>query len=111
MRRLLLWDFPRASWQYDVVVVLILAFIFLTPKAFFRDQPRASNVVLLPSEAGATTYWIDAHLLSDFTGPERIAHAQQLLRAKTGPRGTLLRIEPIYDDEKDLKGFMAYVKP
>lgn len=111
MKRFLLWDFPRASWQYDVVVVLILAFIFLIPRDFFRDQPRAANVVLLPSEAGATTYWIDAHLLADLSEPERNARTQELLKAKTGPRGTLLRIEPIYDDEKDLKGFMAYVKP
>lgn len=111
MKRFLLWDFPRASWQYDVVVVLILAFIFLTPRDFFRDQPRAANVVLLPSEAGATTYWIESHLLAGLPADERTNRARELLRAKTGPRGTVLRIEPIYDVEKELKGFMAYVKP
>ena len=26
--RLIFWEFPRASWQYDVIVALILAFIF-----------------------------------------------------------------------------------
>ena len=41
MRRLFFWEFARTSWQYDIVVALILAFIFLTPKAFFKDQPRA----------------------------------------------------------------------
>ena len=29
--RFLLWDYPRASWQYDIIVAIILAFIFLTP--------------------------------------------------------------------------------
>ncbi|MCC7154563.1 MAG: hypothetical protein IT161_08315 [Bryobacterales bacterium] len=111
MKRFLLWDFPRASWQYDVVVILILSFIFLIPRDFFRDQPRGANVVQLPSEAGATTYWIDSHLLEDLPDAERPRRAQELIKAKTGPRGTVTRIEPIYDDEKDLRGFMAYVKP
>src|SRR5262245_11323860 len=31
IKRLLLWDFARASWQYDLIVLAILAFIFLTP--------------------------------------------------------------------------------
>src|SRR5438309_1891400 len=40
LKRFILWDFPRASWQYDLIVALILAFIFLTPRDLFRDQPR-----------------------------------------------------------------------
>ena len=47
MKRFLLWDFPRGVWQYDVMVALILAFIFLTPREIFRDYPRASNIVRL----------------------------------------------------------------
>ncbi|HET9784904.1 MAG TPA: hypothetical protein VFP94_08105 [Terriglobales bacterium] len=34
------WSYPRGSLQYDIMVALILAFIFLTPRHFFRDQPR-----------------------------------------------------------------------
>ena len=39
-KRFILWDYARASWQYDVMVGIILAFIFLTPRDWFRDQPR-----------------------------------------------------------------------
>jgi len=46
---LFFWEFARTSWQYDIVVALILAFIFLTPKAFFKDQPRAVSVVQIPA--------------------------------------------------------------
>ena len=38
LKRFILWDYPRASWQYDVMVGIILAFIFLTPREWFRDQ-------------------------------------------------------------------------
>src|ERR1041385_4840511 len=31
------WNYPRTSWQWDVVCVLILIFIFLTPKTWFAN--------------------------------------------------------------------------
>jgi hypothetical protein len=33
--RVLFWRYQRGSWQYDILCGLILAFIFLTPKAVF----------------------------------------------------------------------------
>ena len=57
MKRFLLWDYPRACWQYDVMVALILAFVFLTPRELFRDQPRANNIVMLPAEHGSSQFW------------------------------------------------------
>jgi hypothetical protein len=30
------WSYGRTTWQYDVLCVLILAFIFLTPKTWFE---------------------------------------------------------------------------
>jgi len=34
------WSYPRGSLEYDIMVAIILAFIFLTPRHLFRDQPR-----------------------------------------------------------------------
>jgi len=34
-RKILFWSYGRTSWQYDVLAVLILAFVFLTPPAWF----------------------------------------------------------------------------
>src|SRR5262245_28432444 len=39
MKRFLLWSFERGSFQYDVICVVILVFIFLTPPAAFNDRP------------------------------------------------------------------------
>jgi hypothetical protein len=111
MKRLIFWDFPRATWQYDVVVLLILAFIFLTPRSIFRDQPHASSVVLLPEEAGSTVYWIEPDLLTEQSEPARINQAELILNSRTGKRGKIARLEPIFDAEKDIKGYMAFVKP
>ena len=41
IKGLVLWTYERGSVQYDVMVTLILAFIFLAPlKIDFRDKPR-----------------------------------------------------------------------
>ena len=42
-RKVALWTYPRTSWQWDVLCVLILAFIFLTPKGWFEDSAYQRN--------------------------------------------------------------------
>lgn len=36
------WTYERATWQYDVMVIAILAFVWLTPPGWLRD-PMASG--------------------------------------------------------------------
>ena len=49
VRRFLLWDYPRAGWQYDVMVVLILAFIWLTSPAWLGDPMAMQSRGLIQS--------------------------------------------------------------
>ncbi len=35
-----LWNYARNTWQWDVLCVLILVFIFLTPKSWFEGSER-----------------------------------------------------------------------
>lgn len=109
-RRFLMWELPRGGWQYDVVVAIILAFIFLTPRDWFRDQPRASSVVMLPEEHGARVYWIEPDLLTGSEESTRAARAAELIRKFYGRKENIVRLEPIYDAEEDVKGFMAYTR-
>ena len=37
-KKAVLWTYPRTSWQWDVLCVLILIFIFLTPKSWFENS-------------------------------------------------------------------------
>lgn len=108
LKRFILWDYPRAGWQYDVIVAVILAFIFLTPRELFRDQPKPSNIVLLPAEHGSSAFWMEPELLAGVPENERTARAAALLKAKTGKKQNVARLEPLFDIEKDIKGYMAY---
>ena len=110
LKRFILWDYPRASWQYDVMVGLILGFIFLTPRAFFRDQPRipqASRITMLPAERGTHLFWVEAELLAGVGEPERIGKAEQLLRLQTGKTQRVVSMEPVRDSDQEIKGFIV----
>lgn len=111
-RRLVFWDFPRASWQYDIVVGLILLFIFVTPRDWFHDQPKASSIVLLSSLHGTNRVFIATELLSDTPDPQRSERAEKLIHQRTGKTWHVVRVEPIRDEaEQEIKGFIAYTAP
>ena len=113
-KRFILWDFPRASWQYDVIVAVILAFIFLTPRDWFRDTPRiphASSIALLPTENGSTVFFVDALLLAGTAENQRVAKLTAALRSRMSNRNlSVTRVEPILDSEGELQGYMAFVR-
>jgi len=65
--RVFFWSYDRMTWQYDVMVAIILAFLFLTPRHWFNDQPRpAISVEVVSRDAGShtTTYRLDANALA-----------------------------------------------
>ena len=111
-KRFVFWDYPRAGWQYDIMVGIILLFIFLTPREWFRDQPRASSVVMIPSaERGTNVYWMEPDQLAGVPETERVAKAGALLKARTGKKHNVVRLEPIFDAEQEIRGYMAYTMP
>ncbi len=40
IKKMFLWNYARNTWQWDVLCVLILVFIFLTPKSWFQGSER-----------------------------------------------------------------------
>ena len=110
--RLIFWDFPRASWQYDVVVGLILIFIFATPRHWFHDQQKESTLVLLSSHNGFDQVFIAPDLLVNTPKDQQAARAHDLIRRRTGKFRNVVRVEPIRDSAaQELKGFIAYTTP
>ena len=108
IRGYLWWTYDRGSVHYDIMVTLILAFIFLAPRWInFKDKPvernpHQSGVVVLPDGTSGFIYQIDA---SAVRGADDDAIRQDLLRV----------IEPIagevdiasYEPVKDAKGHVA----
>ena len=109
--RFVLWDYPRAGWQYDVMVALILAFIFLTPRGLFRDQPRPTSIVMLEGHEGLDVLWLAPEVLQGVPESEKASKATALIAKKLGRRIALVRLDTILDAEKEPTGYMALVKP
>ena len=109
LKRFVLWDFPRASWQYDVVVALILAFIFLTPKDWFRDQPRIPYVKSIAALPGV--FFVATQTLDGIAESQRESQLTNVLRTQVGNKKLVVtRVEPILDSEGELHGYMAFAR-
>jgi hypothetical protein len=110
LKRFILWDFKRGSWQYDVMVGIILAFIFLTPREVFRDGPRLPQphgVAMLPMENG-TAFYVDPALLKGVPDNQREEKLTEILRKSTSNRNlTITRLAPFTDSDGELQGFMV----
>ncbi len=113
LKRFILWDYQRGVWQYDVMCGIIVLFIAFAPREWFRDQPRiphASQVTSLPSQ-GEAVFWIESELVASVPEPNRLADLGRILTTRTGKKQILTRIEPIFDSEKEIKGYMAFARP
>ena len=108
LKRFIFWDFPRASWQYDVMVGIIVAFIFLTPRAWFNDQPRIPDASeILPGQ-----FFVPPKVLSDLPENQWNSKLTHLLQSRRGgKRLVLTRVEPILNSEGELQGYMAFARP
>ncbi|GIU81920.1 MAG: hypothetical protein D6687_01690 [Acidobacteria bacterium] len=53
LKKIILWEYKRGTWQYDILCLLIIAFVFLTPKSWFEKElktPPAATRLLIKHE-------------------------------------------------------------
>lgn len=103
-----LWSYERGTWQYDVAVILILVFVLVTPRHWFRDQPEssgpatASQVQLLSDDGNRRTYRVDARVLAPpkFALQSDLHNAlQQALPELRNANFSISRIDPVRDEQ------------
>jgi hypothetical protein len=84
-KKIVFWNYSRTSWQWDVLCVVILAFIFLTPKSWFVSNPPIKHGVI----------WA-----SDLVGGQGDAEIEQRARQELDrPSGQVVgKIRPRYDN-------------
>jgi hypothetical protein len=64
LKKILFWSYERGSWQYDVMCVLILAFIFLSPNRMFHSQDTTTPHTVRADEKDRVDS-IDIELMKD----------------------------------------------
>jgi hypothetical protein len=90
LKGILLWGYARNTWQYDVLCVVILAFIFLTPKSWF-GQSELSYRSEHPSRFAPLTLVLKPESDGDKPDRSEIERRARLLSGRTESSVTEVR--------------------
>ena len=88
LKSVFLWSYGRTTWQYDVLCVLILAFIFLTPKTWFVEGEPGRPVSHQSSDKTARKLLIGPEILGQSPDAEAVERGVQM---HTGQQGLRVR--------------------
>jgi hypothetical protein len=109
------WSYRRGSWQYDLIVAGILAFIFLAPQYInFGDQarpPAVQQIESLSDEAGTLLFWVDPSVIEETPAAELPDRLRTLLRQRTGRTLQVIDTKPTTDAEGEIRAYLVYARP
>ncbi len=109
------WTHQRGSFHYDVMVTLILLFIFVTPQFInYKDKPaerlpRPKSVLVIPDGAKGFIFRVDAR---DVPGKTQTEQQVQLLRV-IEPIVGYVKLDhwaPEQDTNGNLVGYHVWVR-
>lgn len=114
IRGYVLWSYERGTLHYDIMVTLILAFVFLSPHWInFKDKPiervpHQTGVLITPDGKGGFVYQIDA---SAVAGKEDALHDQleQIIEPISGAVA-ISRVEEVRDGKGRLQSYKVWVE-
>jgi len=96
LKKILFWSYERGSWQYDLMCVVILAFIFLVPIKLSADSTSPAMIVRAEEVTAL-----------DKSSVER--EIQTRLRQKYGSAASISRIEEV-EDSSGQTNYVVYKK-
>lgn len=108
------WKYERGSLHYDIMVSLILLFVFLSPYIVnFNDKPiernpHSTGVVITPDGSGGLVYQIAAVAVS---GSKDYEVRDSLLRVIEPIAGevSITRYEPVRDAAGRIQAYKVWV--
>ena len=116
--RAVFWPYERGSWQYDIICGVILAFIFLTPAAWFHDRPQLGLTNLRHNqgvvEVGRTRegwhYLIDARLVNSMGNPKTEDAVRAILQRRIHKPFTIKSVEVVENPQNVVLGYAVIVQ-
>jgi hypothetical protein len=115
IRSYILWQHERGTLHYDIMVTLILIFIFVSPRIInFNDKPapralHQSDVVVTVDAQGGLAYQIPAGAI---TPGDDQSMRDQFLRAIKPISGdvTVVSYEPVVDGKGHVESYKVLAK-
>lgn len=115
IRGYILWSYERGTIQYDVMVTLILLFVFLSPLWInYKDKPvernpHPSGVVVIPDAGGGFVYQVEG---SAVPSQDKSALRDQLLRVIEPISGevTITKVEAVQDKSGHILSYRVWAR-
>lgn len=121
--RIFFWSYERGAWQYDIAVGVILIFVLLTPRSWFRDQaqvgmpaaPEQVQLILVSDDGHRQQYRVDARVLAP---PEQAPALQNDLHTALqhalpdlhNGRFSISRIEAVRDEKGTVVAYEVEIR-
>jgi hypothetical protein len=110
MKKYLLWSFERGSRPYDVICIVILAFIFVTPRTVFDDRPdfmriNSDQAIRQTNDDDGKPVFV-VQVKSEQGAVERL----KAMKASLGEAVTIDRTEPVYDAAGQLVAYSIWIE-
>ena len=109
------WTYERGSFHYDVMVTVILLFIFIAPRFIdFKDQPaeqvgHQSSIVITPDGSKGMIYQVDASAVDAQDEDMVRQNFAHFLRPIAGPV-RVERVEPVRDHKGHIVAYRGWVR-
>jgi len=115
IKSFIFWSYERGTVQYDIMVTLILIFVFLSPRLInFNDRPvernpHASGVLVYPDGKGEFIYRVEA---SAVAGNDDSTVREALLRVIEPISGSvrISRYETVQDNRGRVIAYKVWVQ-
>ena len=106
LRKLFFWNYARNTWQWDILCVVILIFIFLTPKSWFENSERRGYAA--HQNPTASTVFISPELIENTQDKGKV---EQVVRNFTGRNDVqVVNIRKVVDKDGNTLGYEVDIR-
>jgi len=115
IRGYIFWSYERGSLHYDIMVTLILIFVFVSPIFInFKDKPvehipRLTGVVVVPGAKGELIYQIQASAVDTAAGGDVRRQLEKIVEPISGAV-TITNVETVKDIAGHTQSYKVWVK-
>jgi len=116
IRSYVLWSYERGSFHYDVMVTLILVFVFFTPYWInYKDKPIERNphptgVSVLPDTQGGFLYEIEGGAISARDDAEVRDQLLGIIEPIAGAAVTITHYQALHDSKGRVVTYKVWVR-
>ena len=106
LKKIFFWNYARNTWQWDLLCVVILIFIFFTPQHWFAGSERPRNTV--HQSPDAQTVLLSREMVDN---EEDKGQIEQRVKALTGrAKVEILAVRPVVDAEGRTRSFEVDIR-